>query len=34
MISEPELVVMVLALAAGELAEEQVADWLRARITD
>lgn len=31
-ISEPELVVMVLALAAGELAEDEVAAWLRDRI--
>lgn len=31
-ITEPELVVMVLALAAGELEEDEVAAWLRDRI--
>lgn len=31
-ITEPELVVMVLALAAGELTEDEVAAWLRDRI--
>jgi death on curing protein len=31
-ITEPELVVMVLALAAGELAEDQVAAWFRDHI--
>ena len=32
-ISEAELVVMTLALAAGELTEEQVADWFRHHLT-
>jgi death on curing protein len=31
-IGEPELVVMVLALAAGELAEDEVAAWFRDRV--
>lgn len=31
-IGEAELVVMVLALAAGELSEEAVADWFRDRL--
>ncbi len=31
-ISEPELVVIILALAAGELAEDDLAVWLRDRI--
>ena len=31
-ISEPELVVMTLALAAGELSEDEVAAWLRDRL--
>jgi death on curing protein len=31
-ISGPELVVMVLALAAGELAEAEIAGWFRERI--
>jgi|SRR5579871_4053884 len=31
-ISEPELVVMMLALAAGELSEDEVAAWFRDRI--
>lgn len=31
-ITEPELVVMVLALAAGELTEDEVAAWFRDRI--
>ncbi|MBW8755020.1 MAG: type II toxin-antitoxin system death-on-curing family toxin [Sphingomonadales bacterium] len=31
-ITEPELVVMILALAAGELAEDEVAAWFRDRI--
>lgn len=31
-IGEAELVVMVLALAAGELSEDDVADWFRARL--
>ena len=33
-ITEPELVVMVLALATGELAEDEVAAWLRDRLLD
>jgi death on curing protein len=33
-IAEPELVVMTLALAAGELTEEEVAAWFRDRITN
>ena len=32
-IGEAELVVMVLALAAGEFAEDEVAAWFRARLT-
>jgi death-on-curing protein len=32
-ISEPELVVMTLSLAAGELSEEEIASWFRDRIT-
>lgn len=32
-ISEPELVVMTLALAAGELSEDQVAMWFRDHLT-
>lgn len=32
-ITEAELVVMMLALAAGELAENEVAAWFRDRIT-
>lgn len=32
-IGEAELVVMVLALAAGELSEPEVARWLRDRLT-
>lgn len=31
-ISEAELVVMILALAAGELSEDDVADWFRQRV--
>ncbi len=31
-ITEPELVVLILALAAGELAEDEVAAWFRDRI--
>ena len=31
-IGEAELVVMVLALAAGELGEEEVAQWFRERV--
>lgn len=31
-IGEAELVVMILGLAAGELTEEQVADWFRERL--
>ena len=31
--SDAELVVAILALAAGELSEEELADWLRAHIT-
>lgn len=31
-ISEPELVVMTLALAAGELTEDQVGAWFRDRL--
>ena len=31
-ITEPELVVLMLALAAGELTEDEVAAWLRDRI--
>lgn len=34
MASDPELVVAFLALAAGELSEEELADWFRQRITD
>ena len=30
--SDAELVVAILALAAGELSEEELADWLRAHI--
>ena len=30
--SDAELVVVVLALAAGELSEEELADWLRAHV--
>ena len=33
-IGEAELVVMILALAAGELLEVEVAEWFRARISD
>lgn len=33
-ISEPELVVMVLALAAGELAEDEVAAWFRDHLVE
>ena len=32
-VSDAELVVAILALAAGELSEEELADWLRAHIT-
>lgn len=32
-ISEAELVVMISSLAAGELSEDEVAAWLRARLT-
>ena len=32
-IGEAELVVMTLALAAGELAEDEVAAWLRDHLT-
>jgi len=31
-IGEAELVVMILALAAGELGEAEVAQWFRARV--
>jgi len=31
--SDAELVVAILALAAGELSEEELADWFRAHIT-
>ena len=31
-VSEPEIVVTFLALAAGELSEEQLAQWFRERI--
>jgi len=31
-INEAELVVMILALAAGELSEDEVADWFRQRV--
>jgi death-on-curing protein len=31
-IGEAELVVMVLALAAGELSEDEVAGWFRERL--
>ena len=30
--SDAELVVAFLALAAGELSEDELADWLRARL--
>ena len=32
--SDPELVVAFLALAAGELSEEEVADWFREHIAE
>lgn len=32
-VTEAELVVMTLALAAGELSEDEVAGWLRERLT-
>jgi len=31
--SDAELVVAILALAAGDLSEEELADWFRAHIT-
>ena len=32
--TDAELVVLFLALAAGELSEDELADWLRERISD